>query len=105
MSESNRVMDNTADYVNQRIENATRRRIRHASGETPSQISRRIEALDQEWDIERILETNASAPAFGGPVLGLFHNRKFFWIPALVLPFLFQHPVQGWCPPVPFLRR
>src|SRR6201995_2007719 len=105
MSATNRVTDNTADAVNQRIENATRRRIRHAGGETPSQISRRIEALEHEWDIERVLETNASALAFGGLVLGLFHNRKFLWIPALVLPFLFQHAVQGWCPPVPFLRR
>jgi hypothetical protein len=105
MSEANRVTDNTDDYVNQRIENATRRRIRHAGGETLAQISRRIEALEQEWDIERILETNASALAFGGLFLGLFHNRKFLWIPALVLPFLFQHAVQGWCPPVPLLRR
>ena len=105
MSQANRVADNTADYVNQRIENAARRRVRHAGGESASQITRRIEELEREWDIERILEMNASAFAFGGLLLGLFHNRKFLWIPALVLPFLFQHAIQGWCPPVPLLRR
>lgn len=105
MSETNRVSDSTADYVNQRIENAARRRVRHAGGETPSQINRRIQELEQEWGIERILEMNASALAFSGLLLGLFHNRKFLWVPALVLPFLFQHAVQGWCPPVPLLRR
>jgi hypothetical protein len=26
-------------------------------------------------------------------------------LPALVSGFLFQHAVQGWCPPVPVLRR
>lgn len=105
MSDANRVSDNTADQMNQRIENAARRRVRHAAGETPSQISRRIAELEQEWDIERILEMNASALAFSGLILGLFQNRKFLWIPALVLPFLFQHAIQGWCPPVPLLRR
>jgi hypothetical protein len=48
---------------------------------------------------------NASALAFTGVVLGLLWNRKFFAIPCLVLPFLFEHAVQGWCPPIPILRR
>jgi hypothetical protein len=61
--------------------------------------------LDDEWDIERWLEANASALAFTGTVLGLLVNKKFFAIPCIVLPFLFQHAVQGWCPPVPILRR
>jgi hypothetical protein len=26
-------------------------------------------------------------------------------VPGVVLPFLFQHAVQGWCPPLPVLRR
>ena len=26
-------------------------------------------------------------------------------LPALVTGFLFQHAVQGWCPPVPLFRR
>jgi hypothetical protein len=55
--------------------------------------------------MERWLETNASTLAFTGVVLGLLVNKKFFVIPCLVLPFLFQHAVQGWCPPVSFLRR
>jgi hypothetical protein len=47
----------------------------------------------------------ASALAFTGVVLGLLWNRKWLAIPCLVLPFLFQHAVQGWCPPIPILRR
>ena len=26
-------------------------------------------------------------------------------LPALVTAFLFQHAIQGWCPPLPILRR
>src|SRR5213082_440688 len=55
--------------------------------------------------MERWLEANASALAFTGTVLGLLVNKKFFAIPCVVLPFLFQHAVQGWCPPVPIFRR
>jgi hypothetical protein len=27
------------------------------------------------------------------------------FLPGIVLPFLLQHAVQGWCPPVPLFRR
>jgi hypothetical protein len=54
--------------------------------------------------MERVLETNASALALGGLVLGLLVNKKFFIIPCFVLPFLLQHALQGWCPPVPMFR-
>lgn len=77
----------------------------YAAGRGEVAISRRIDELDAEWDIERWVETNASVLAFTGTLLGLFVNKKFFAIPCFVLPFLFQHAVQGWCPPVPILRR
>ncbi len=105
MSHNGRVETSTSDHTNQAIDNATRRRIRHAGGESRTELTRRINQLDAEWDIERVLETNASSLAFGGLLLGLFANRKFLWIPAIVLPFLLQHALQGWCPPVTLLRR
>ena len=81
------------------------RRIVQAASATESAISRRINELEKEWDMEPWLETNASAMAFSGVLLGLLVNKKFLAIPAIVLPFLFQHAVQGWCPPVPLFRR
>ena len=54
--------------------------------------------------MERVLETNASALALGGVLLGLLVNKKFFAIPCFVLPFLLLHAVEGWCPPVPMFR-
>jgi len=91
--------------VNREIDAEAEHRVIQAAGDTGPALSRRIRELDQEWDMERWLETNASALAFTGTVLGLLVNRKFLAIPCLVLPFLFQHAVQGWCPPVPIFRR
>jgi len=68
-------------------------------------LDRLIADLDDEWDIERWLETNASILALSGTLMGIFVNRKFLIVPCLVLPFLLQHAIQGWCPPVPLFRR
>ncbi|HEV3410373.1 MAG TPA: hypothetical protein VG095_08765 [Chthoniobacterales bacterium] len=91
--------------MNENIDREAERRVMRAAGTQDIALSRRIDELEREWDMERWLEMNASALAFGGTLLGLFVNRKFFAIPCFVLPFLFLHAVQGWCPPVPILRR
>lgn len=100
----NRVARNTDEAVNRRIEAETGAHIRRCFG-NPREIDRRLRALDREWDIERVLETNASLLAFAGVALGALVNRRFLWVPAAVTTFLFQHAVQGWCPPIPVLRR
>ncbi len=100
-----RVRENSEAQLNERIDRATQRRVLRAGGESKPALSRRLEQLDGEWDMERVLETNAAALALGGVLLGLLVNRKFLIIPGLVLPFLLQHATQGWCPPVPFFRK
>ena len=99
-----RVPLNTAQAVNDRIERATGERLRRCSG-NPLQIERRLRELDREWDVERVLETNASVVAFLGLALGAGVNRRWLLVPVAVTAFLFQHAVQGWCPPLPLLRR
>jgi len=101
-----RVREHTRADVNERIDRETQERVHYYSVLGGDAIERRFDELDREWDIERVLETNASALAFTGLALGfLTRKRGWFAIPGLVLPFLFQHAVQGWCPPVPVLRR
>jgi hypothetical protein len=105
MKAKDRVRAHTTRDVNERIEKRTERHVLEAAGAADAAISRRVDALDREWDMERYLEANAAAIGFTGVMLGLLVNKKFFAIPAIVLPFLFQHAVQGWCPPVPLFRR
>jgi hypothetical protein len=104
MLQQDRVREHSPEKFNERIDRATQRRILRAGGESKPALSRRLEELDQEWDMERVLETNASALALGGLLLGLLVNKKFLFIPCFVLPFLLQHAIQGWCPPVPVFR-
>ena len=98
-----RVPDSTSDEVNRRIEQETADNVREALAQ--GRIPQRITELDAEWDIERAIEMNASALAFIGTALGFFVHPYWLALPALVTAFLFQHALQGWCPPVPVLRR
>jgi hypothetical protein len=52
-----------------------------------------------------VLETNASTLILSGLLLGATVSRKWFVLPLVVSGFLFQHALQGWCPPLPLLRR
>ena len=99
-----RVPAHTAEHINQQIRRETDERVRTLAGQ-PSGIAERLKQLDAEWDIERAIEANASALAFVGTALGFFVHSYWLALPALVTAFLFQHAVQGWCPPVPILRR
>jgi hypothetical protein len=105
ISQHDRVRANTSPDSNRRIEDEMRQRVLRYAGKSRDEISARIAELDEEWDIERWLECNASALAFGGIALSLLRGKKWLLLPAFVLPMLFYHAVQGWCPPVPLLRR
>ena len=103
-STAERVERSTDQQINREIQADIRESVRWHSAH-PEQIARRLRELDQEWDVERTLEANASTLAFTGVVLAASVDRRFLAIPAIITAFLFQHAVQGWCPPVPILRR
>jgi hypothetical protein len=105
VASADRVRHSTAPHVNREIDRQTNSNIRRYANSSEEVIYRRIEELDQEWDIERALEVNASTLALTGLLLGLTVNRKWLVLPAVVLSFLLQHGLQGWCPPLPILRR
>jgi hypothetical protein len=102
---TSRVPLHTSSRYNQRISEQTARNVARYAQQGPAAIDRRLAELDREWDIERLLETNASSMVLLGCTLGTFVSRKFFAIPALVGAFLLQHAIQGWCPPIPLFRR
>jgi hypothetical protein len=90
--------------VNRRIAAETDESVRYYA-EHPDEINARLRALDEEWDIERVIEANAATLAFTGVFLGAIVDRRWLMLPALVTGFLLQHATEGWCPPVPVLRR
>jgi hypothetical protein len=100
-----RVRAHTAAHVNAKIDRCIEENVQRYSGMTKADISRRIEQLEREWDIERVIQVNAPAITLTGLALGIFHNRRWLALPVGVMSFLLLHGVQGWCPPIPVLRR
>jgi hypothetical protein len=103
-STTERVSARTSTKVQARIAQQAAERVRwHA--EHPEAIPRRLRALEREWDVERVLEANAASLSLAGILLGASVDRRFFLLPGAVAAFLLQHALQGWCPPLPILRR
>jgi hypothetical protein len=102
---SQRAPLHTSDEINQQIRHEMEQRIAQYRNASPEAITRRLEELDREWDTERTLEANAATLAFTGSVLAATVDRRWALLPMVVTAFLFQHAVQGWCPPLPVIRR
>ncbi|MFA9477600.1 hypothetical protein ACERK3_04750 [Phycisphaerales bacterium AB-hyl4] len=101
---AHRVPQNTPDDLNQRIRHTTQANIDYYAHH-PDQIDDRLSELDEEWDIERVLETNAATLALTATIFGLLFGRRWLILAALVTGFLLQHGLQGWCPPIRLFRR
>jgi hypothetical protein len=100
-----RVPRHTTEDANAAIQRRLAESVSQYGRQGPEGIERRLAELDAEWDIERALEANASTVSLIGLVLGATVDRRFLALPAIVAGFLLQHALQGWCPPLPLLRR
>lgn len=108
--DDDRVRESTAPDVLHRLDQEMLDRVRHLAGgaatpEGRTALSQRIDALEREWDIERVLEANAGTLALLGTLKALRRGRGWLLVPLVVTGFLIQHALQGWCPPMVLLRR
>jgi hypothetical protein len=101
---TSRVERNTADEINRARRTEIEQSLAYYAGR-PGEILARLGELDREWDIERAIEANAATVSLAGLALAAFVDRRFLLLPVGVAGFLLQHAIQGWCPPVPVLRR
>ena len=102
---ADRVRRATSDETNARIDQETASNIAGHADDTKAGRQHRIAELDAEWDIERALEVNAASLMIVGLAAGAFVDRRWLALPAVVGSFLLMHGLQGWCPPLPLLRR
>ena len=100
-----RVTGHTAEAVNEHIRRKTEECVERTARGGHAAIAARLSELDEEWDVERCLETGASSLVLTGTLLGLTVDKRWLMLPAGVAAFLLQHALQGWCPPLPILRR
>src|SRR3954471_20172036 len=99
-----RVEENTPEQINRERQAEIRGSLRYHAAR-PREVPARLAELDREWDIERALQANAAAVSLAGLALAAFVDRRLLLLPVGVAGFLMQHAIQGWCPPVPLLRR
>lgn len=103
-STTERVPSSTRPEINERIRRDTTAKIDYYK-EHQQEIDNRLKELSLEWDTERFLEANASTAVLIGVILGFAHSMYWFILPGIVGFFLLQHAIQGWCPPLPLIRR
>lgn len=102
---TSRVQNHTNTKINDDIYKETLLNVGRYMNKSNEDISVRIEELEKEWDVERILETNAASVILSGIVLGSTVNKKWYVLSGVAAAFLLQHALQGWCPPVPIIRK
>jgi hypothetical protein len=100
-----RVRANSSKEVNAEIDAQIMQNVDLYKSKGIDAIIDRIYELEREWDIERVLEMLASSFSLTGIILGRTKNKLWLLLPPVVLSFLLLHAVQGWCPPLPILRR
>jgi len=100
-----KVLYNTDPDVNLEIRNKTEENLNKYKGCTCSALSDKIECLNSEWDIERTLEAKAAFVILLTTFLGIKHCKAWLALSGATALFLLGHALQGWCPPVPLLRK
>lgn len=101
---AHRVEENTAEKVNDRIACKTSDRLAYYR-KHPELIEARLRDLDREWDVERWLMVNSATLTLAGLGLAMTRGKRWLLLPVTVQTFFMQHALQGWCPPLPVLRR
>jgi hypothetical protein len=99
-----RVQESTSPEINERIRQKTEASLRQAAG-SPAQIERRLQELDKEWEVERLLQTYFGVITLASLALGFFAARPWVLLTGVAAAFMGEHAVRGWCPPVPVIRR
>jgi hypothetical protein len=99
-----RVEESTAPARNREIRRNTEASVARVAA-NQEEIEHRLRELDQEWDIERTLQTNFAIVNIVSLILGALVARPWFLLTGVAAGFMVKHAREGWCPPVPVFRR
>jgi hypothetical protein len=93
-----------APGISGRVDADADHRLREAAALSTDGLSQRITQLDQEWDLDRNLEMQASLIGLAGLVLSVAVDKRL-WVPAAVSAMLVLHATDNWSPLRPLFRR
>lgn len=104
-STTNRVATYTNPDVNEMIRNNTIDNLACLEEADEEELSRRIQKLNNEWDMERFVEARAAVCVMGSSLFGISKNRYWSFLTLIAGTFLLQHALIGWCPTAPIMRK
>jgi hypothetical protein len=105
-SQWDRIREQSSEAANKAIDERIENNVRSYGAKGELAISDRIDRLEHEWDMDRIVVANFAISHFVLRLLGGRNQKSFFNLLAMAqLPFLLYHAFRGWAPPTPILRH
>lgn len=98
-----RVPASTPARSNEAISSATASRIAYFTAH-PEGIGQRLLEMHEEWDVERLIETEAPVMTALGLLLGTTVSRKWLLLPVFVQGMMVLHALRGSYPLLPLFR-
>ncbi|HQS18264.1 hypothetical protein [Reyranella sp.] len=86
------------------VEESIGAQLRYCAGNR-RRMTRRLRELDDEWDLESVLESNASLMTALGVMAGAVVNRRVPYVPVSWAASLVRLAANGLLPVEPLLRR
>lgn len=99
-----RVPANTSEEANHWIHQKMERRIAFYAAHREL-IEQRLSELDREWDIERLIETEAPMMTLSGILMSAMFGRKWLLLPMFAQSMVLTHALQGIYPLLPLFRK
>jgi regulator of protease activity HflC (stomatin/prohibitin superfamily) len=99
-----RALQTSREEINERIQKEMERSIEYYR-DHPDEIRQRLQELDQEWGVDRMLQRTAGIIALTGITLGAFRNKRWLIPSAVASIFQVMFSITGWAPPVEMMRR
>lgn len=103
--ESDRIRANTSEEINRRIDRYTEDNIRYYASQNEAAITERIDELENEWDVDRLVQASVSGVSLMSIFMGVIGSKKWWLIATAAVGFLGNHAVSGWCPTAALCRR
>lgn len=98
-----RVRRMTPKELNKHIDEKMMNKVRQTTSLGAEAIKVRLEELEREWDIDRVVMTVVPACIFAELMLAR-KNKAWLILPMVQAPFLVMHATLGWFPPDLVLR-
>ena len=95
--------DRASERITERLRREMEARVYYYA-QNPDRIDARLEELDAEWDVERVLAAKAAGISLFGILMGR-RDRRWHVLPFAAAGLLLQQAIQGWCPLFPILRK